>query len=160
MISAIGSSGLQANYLQRAARAPSHEEMFTRMDTNGDGQIDQSELETMLQQAPPMDGARPTPPPKSEPLDAAELIEQFDRDGNGTLNADEATEMGEYLRAQMEAQMEMLIARLTQESQQSGLLLPESDDQASSNQHATSALQTYATQAANTLSGSLLNALG
>jgi hypothetical protein len=163
MISAIGSAGMQTSYVQRAARAPSQEEMFARIDSNGDGKIDKSELEAMLQQGPPVGATRSAPPPPpptstnaTQSPDATQLIEQFDTDGDGTLNAEEATKMGDYLRAQMEA----MIASMLQESQTSGLLWQELDNQTSSSKYSTAALQTYATQASSTLSESLFNALG
>jgi Ca2+-binding EF-hand superfamily protein len=156
MVSGISSFGIQTSYMQRASRAPSAEEMFARMDTNGDGKIDKSELETMLQQAPPTGGARPAPPTPGTGQDATQLIDRFDKDGDGALNSDEATQMGETLRAEMEAMM----LRMIQQSQQLSLSSQESDKENSSDQYFTAALQTYATQTASTLSESLFNTLG
>lgn len=157
MVSGIGSVGNQASYVQGASRFPSAQEMFTQVDSNGDGKIDLSELEAMLKQGPQMEEAPPAPPPKAKPPDAAQLIDRFDADGDGVLNEEEATEMVEALRAEIETMM----AQFVQEAQESALLAEESDEQGSTSSYFTTAVESYtSTSAASILSASLLDTLG
>lgn len=60
---------------------PSTEEMFNRVDEDGDGGIDKSEMQTFAERASEMTG---------EEVDADDLFDQFDEDGDGILNAEEA----------------------------------------------------------------------
>ncbi len=156
MVSGISSFTQRVNYAQGASR-PSAQEMFTRIDTNGDGQIDQSELEAMLSQGPRMEQAPPAPPPEAKPPDASQLIERFDADGDGVLDEEEATAMAETLRAEIEEMM----AHFIEEAQQSALLAEQTDDQSPSSSSLTMAVRSYSsTSASNTLTASLLNTLG
>jgi len=108
MISTINSVGAQAINMQAAQRAQSHQEMFTKTDTNEDGYIDQQELEEMFANAPEppahgMQGMQGPPPARPAPPDASQMINQFDQDGDGQMNLDELKNMGDFLRAQMDA---------------------------------------------------------
>ncbi len=146
MISGISSGGVQTRPM------PSPQEMFERIDTNGDGAVDQTELAEMLESAPPprMEGMMSKPPAEAERPDAAQLIEQFDADGDGVLSLEEATEMESMMAQAMQRQGELAPEWMLQDKEDDGSL----------SQYAAAALQTYSSQAASILSQSQLDTLG
>jgi Ca2+-binding EF-hand superfamily protein len=77
MTSAIGSSSGWASQLLNAASASErHASMFKKLDTNGDGKIDASEL----QAAQPKDG---------KGKDAAAIMKEADTNGDGSIDSSE-----------------------------------------------------------------------
>jgi hypothetical protein len=68
------------------------QKIFQRVDSDGSGGIEHTELETMLERIGEKGG--PT-------LDAEEVFSQFDADRNGSLNQDETFEMMNHFRETM-----------------------------------------------------------
>ena len=56
MISGISGSGGYPSAIDAATRQQRKEEMFARVDTNGDGGVDKAELQVMLDKMPERDG--------------------------------------------------------------------------------------------------------
>nr|MBN2276690.1 EF-hand domain-containing protein [candidate division Zixibacteria bacterium] len=56
------------------------EEMFAKIDLNGDGQLDQDEIQQMMNQRPA---------PSEHALNAEEFLAQVDTDGDGVISKEE-----------------------------------------------------------------------
>jgi hypothetical protein len=87
-ISGICSGNLQLQMMNNSHVRPSEEEIFNRIDSNGDGSIDKSEMEAMAAKRPMQNAEAP---------DVEEMFDRFDSDGNGLLNEDEAAAMHEEM---------------------------------------------------------------
>lgn len=70
----------------------SSEDLFSALDTNGDGVISQDELEAMFDKKASMTGSSP---------DSAKIISSYDQDGDGALNKDEMDTMMSEMRDKM-----------------------------------------------------------
>ncbi len=79
-ISGLGSSGVNPAWGNGASRKAEHEaRMFAKVDSDGSGGVDATELATMLEKGP-LSG---------QAADSAELLKQMDSDGDGSLSSDE-----------------------------------------------------------------------
>jgi len=96
--------------LDQASLQEMRDKMFARADKNGDGVIDESELQDALAKAEEQSG---------QTVDAAQLLADFDEDEDGVLNQDEMesamdkvhADLGDPLEA-MRMQMQMQQADL------------------------------------------------
>jgi Ca2+-binding EF-hand superfamily protein len=97
MSSAIGSVGAYSSYAQdlqsvstekkRMGQQPSPEEMFSKIDSDGDGKLSTDELkafQTEMEKNAPPDGAKGSKPP-----DASQMMSDMDSDGDGAISEDE-----------------------------------------------------------------------
>lgn len=67
---------------QQTRRAEHEAKMFAKVDSNGDGSVDATELAAMLQHGGP----------SSSDTDAAALLKKMDSDGNGSLSSEELSQ--------------------------------------------------------------------
>lgn len=81
MISSIGSQIQSMSVGAAAPSRPSPEEMFTQLDVDGSGELDQAELQSMMDRMSERMGETG---PSSE-----DMMTDLDIDGNGTLSIDE-----------------------------------------------------------------------
>ena len=94
MISGISGSGGYPPTIDAATMQQRKEEMFARVDTNGDGGIDKAELQVMLDKMAERDG---------QTRDVDELFTQFDVNGDGSLDQTEMDAMHELFMEEMKA---------------------------------------------------------
>ncbi|MCP4573552.1 MAG: EF-hand domain-containing protein [bacterium] len=85
MISSIGASGVNPAYGQRPPGPPKPEEVFQRLDGDGNGALETSELQVMAEKHAEMTG---------EQMSVEDLLDRFDADGNGTLEVGEMPAKG------------------------------------------------------------------
>lgn len=69
-----------SSLLTQTQKMPSNEEMFNKLDQNGDGKLDQDELASVVDKINETQGLS---------VDVVELLSQNDTDGDGALNQDE-----------------------------------------------------------------------
>lgn len=102
MISSIGSSNNQIDLAsilrsdqstrQAGSKRPDPTEMFTNMDTDGDGSITETEFTTGMEKMKEAEGNRPPPPPGKdgeEQPSIEELFAKIDSDSDGQISLDE-----------------------------------------------------------------------
>lgn len=78
-ISGISSSYINATMMQNMKK-PDADEMFSKIDTDGDGSISESELTIMQEEMSQMSG---------QTVDAVSLMSDYDTDGDGLLAREE-----------------------------------------------------------------------
>lgn len=78
-ISGISNSYINATTMQ-SMKKPSADEMFSKIDTDGDGSISEAELTTMQEEMSEMSG---------QTVDAVSYFSDYDADGDGLLARDE-----------------------------------------------------------------------
>jgi Ca2+-binding EF-hand superfamily protein len=112
-IGSIGTSSYSQDLLSVAAdrnrsqkmgqppEPPDPAEMFSKIDTDGDGELSTDELSafqsTMEENAPP-DGAKGPKPP-----DASQMLSDMDADGNGAISEDEWTTFMQKMQEEMQS---------------------------------------------------------
>ncbi|MFT3829003.1 MAG: EF-hand domain-containing protein [Opitutaceae bacterium] len=90
LTSLLSSSTNSQQVRERAAKPPSPEELFAKMDADGDGAVSESELATGMEEMQQTAGSRPPPPPDGEqPPSASELFAKIDADSDGQISLDE-----------------------------------------------------------------------
>jgi len=76
---------------------PGVEELLNSSDTDGDGYVSESEFEAAAKNAPQMQGPPPPPPMggagNMSSADFVEMFNQLDTNGDGTIDADELSQM-------------------------------------------------------------------
>lgn len=96
-ISMSGGFSAYASFQPRAADTSKlQEQLFSKVDTNGDKSIDQTELTSFLDYVSEKTGSS---------IDAASTLEALDRDGNGSISESELQENASALFDQLRAQM-------------------------------------------------------
>ena len=90
MIQSVGSFSPVQYPSQRAGPRPSAKEVFSRLDSNGDGSLDVSELQTMLDElAKKTQAMTATGTTAAIAPTAASLLSKLDTDGDGKISAAE-----------------------------------------------------------------------
>lgn len=87
-INALGGGQWATTHMPRLAEA--RQKMFDRVDADGSGSVDATELQTSLDKVAEKTGRTPA--------DATQVLQQADRDGDGSLNA---KELGVAVRGQL-----------------------------------------------------------
>ena len=73
------------------AQGPSSSEVFSKIDTNGDGQLTETEMKTAKENKP----QKSERPQKQKSGEGKSPMTRFDKDGNGTLSYSEFEAMHE-----------------------------------------------------------------
>ncbi len=81
MIQSIGMASMSQTAMTQHADRPSPEEMFQRLDADGSGGLDRSELQAMIDRMAERHGG--------EGPSAEELMSSLDNDGDGTVSFEE-----------------------------------------------------------------------
>lgn len=80
MINGINSSNSLMGQLGMISARPNPEEMFAKIDANGDGSIDKSELQSFTEKMSNQDG---------DTIDISKMFTDIDTDGDGAISQDE-----------------------------------------------------------------------
>ncbi|MCO5354146.1 XopAW family type III secretion system calcium-binding effector [Acidovorax kalamii] len=81
-ISSVSSAWSSASVLRASRPAPSPERLLSKLDADGSGGVSDTELQGLLDDVAKKTGV-------SSQTSAADLVKQYDSDGDGSLNADE-----------------------------------------------------------------------
>jgi len=80
MINGINSSNSLMGQLNMTSARPKPEEMFAKIDSNGDGSIDRTEMQSFSEQISNQDG---------DAIDISQMFAEIDTDGDGAISQDE-----------------------------------------------------------------------
>jgi Ca2+-binding EF-hand superfamily protein len=80
MINGINSSNSLMGQLNMTSARPKPEEMFAKIDSNGDGSIDKTEMQSFSEQISNQDG---------DTIDISKMFTDMDTDGDGSISKDE-----------------------------------------------------------------------